>query len=217
MPTIDYAPSIGPNCRAKYHLRRRYARFAVNGVFDWQVTPPRSCIAYLEADFVGVFERQDLEIRDGSLRNRKWGTSYFHELSELTEAALDRRYPTGRSRHDHLCQNFRSTIRSGKRVLLAFSQGIDEPTRQELVAALRAYAGDTELHFVFEPQDGGPWPSWRGDEKLWNALLAPYRLPLWPSLMAAGMRAGKAVLRRARKPKRERVPPDEQPAAGNSA
>jgi hypothetical protein len=70
MPMIDYALSIGPNCRAKYHLRRRYARDAVNGVFDWQGTPASSCIAYLEADFIGVFEREDLEIRAGSLRKQ---------------------------------------------------------------------------------------------------------------------------------------------------
>jgi hypothetical protein len=216
MPMIDYALSIGPNCRAKYHLRRRYARYAVNGVFDWQGTPASSCIAYLEADFIGVFEREDLEIRAGSLRNKRFGTSHFHELAELTEAALDRRYPTGRSRHDHLCRNFRSIIRSGKRVLLAFSDAIDEPTKADLVAALRAYAGRTELHFVFEPQESGPWPSWRGDKKLWDQLLAPYRLPPWHSLMAGGMRAGKAVAGYFQKRKRKRVPPAELPSPGTT-
>ena len=193
MPTIDYALSIGPNCRAKYHLRRHFGRSAVNGVFDWQMTPVGSCMAYLDADFVGLFERDDLHIRDGALRNKRWGTTHLHQLPSRTEAALDAHYATARSRHDHLCENFRSAIRSGKRVLIAFSRPIENEVRDALITRLRAYAGTTELFFVFEPP-GGPWQSWKGDSKLWNRLLAPYRLRPWPAFAAAARRVARFVV-----------------------
>lgn len=198
MPTIDFALSIGPNCRAKHHLRRRLGSYAINGVLDWQVTPAAACLAYIDADFTGMFDRDDLDIRDGVVWNSRWGTSHQHEFpANLSNAGLDEHYPRARSRHDHLCDNFRSTMQTGNRVLLAFSGIINDDAKQRLVDAYSAYGRKAELFFIFEPHDDPSYkPSaadWQGDGALWDRLLDPYRLGVWPSLNVAGQRVAKVA------------------------
>lgn len=175
---IDYALSIGPHCRAKYQLRHRFGAIAVGGVFDWQITPLDTVLRYVNCDFRGLFELRDLELRRGRVWNREVGTSHQHEFPHgmETDTELKAAYDRARSRHDHVCQTTRATLRSGRPVLLAFSRLVDDEARQQVIAAFRHYAGGGghNLHFVFEPVKVPATADWRGDPTVWKALLQPY-------------------------------------------
>ena len=177
MPAIDYALSLGPNCRAKYHLRRRFGFGSPNCVFDWQVTPPAALQAYIEQDFNGMYERDDLYIKNGCVFNRRYNTSHQHEFPRgTTEQTLSEHYPAARARHDYLYQRTRSLLRGHARLLLAFSRPISDDTSQSLRKTLRGYSPHLRFEWLQEPEGGADGNDWTGNSAVWDALLAPYSL-----------------------------------------
>lgn len=173
MPTIDLALSIGPNCRAKYHLRRKFGACAPSGIFDWQVTPPAAIHAYLERDFQGLFELDDLQTQDGIVWNSRFGTSHEHEFPAGIDD-LERHYARARARHDHLCRNTRRYLTGDRRLLLGFSR----PVPTDVVAGIRAqvvrYSPQIRCELVAEPEGLARSDDWKGNLRVWDELLAPY-------------------------------------------
>jgi len=119
--TYQRLMSIGPDCRAFYHIMKMDAfttrtnlhisrRVFRKGVFAWQGTPSEAFIDYLRNDFDGMFERGDLAVRDGRVFNVRFGTSHLHAFSDPSEAGIDRHYAAARGRHDHLCAVAREAI-----------------------------------------------------------------------------------------------------------
>lgn len=50
-------------------------------IFDWQITPVAAALAYLERDFVGVFEREDLAVSpQGEVVHRWLHTRHPHDF-----------------------------------------------------------------------------------------------------------------------------------------
>ncbi|WP_156342832.1 hypothetical protein [Devosia sp. A16] len=176
MQRVRAAISLGPNCRGKHHLLRVFGDASPSGVFDWQVTPPEALQCYLRQDFAGLFEREDLVVKEGVVWNARYRTSHQHEFPRgLTAAELDAHYPAARARHEHLCRRTRSRLRGRGPLLLVFSR----PVPGEVVAGVRAavsrYNPRLTFHLVAEPPEGAVG-DWTGSAEVWDALLAPFRI-----------------------------------------
>jgi hypothetical protein len=125
--------SLGYSCEVKYQLsrtlfRRKYPdgaeedlrrmlmtpdygqRSFERHIFDWQITPFAAVLEYLERDFEGVFEREDLHVEDGAVAHRRLKTRHPHDFhpygGRLDEAAIDRGYAAARSKFDYLAGKF---------------------------------------------------------------------------------------------------------------
>lgn len=97
--TFHQAVSLGISCQVIYQLRRHLGdEFCSSGVFDMQVTPPSALIEYLQRDFRGMFERDDLVEENGIVFNQRFLTEHLHEFPN----GLERSYEDARSRHDYL-------------------------------------------------------------------------------------------------------------------
>lgn len=171
MITIDCALSIGPTCAAAFHLRRRFKRHAVRGVFDWQVTPVDALIRYLQADFTGLMELPDLE-QWPSVRNKRFDTLHPHEFPVPVQAA----YPAAYDRHLFLCQQTRLALRGNGRVLLQASEAMHPMHLVRIEDAVRRYS--PKLKFTLQngparPPDG---EDWRGSETVWDGVLSTVRV-----------------------------------------
>lgn len=100
--------------RAAIHSRRASAVFPRH-LFDAQITPLKGLLAYLEQDFAGVFERDDLFVgRFGMVEHRHLGTMHPHEFHPvegvLDAAVIDAQYPAARAKFDRLAQRFRDHL-----------------------------------------------------------------------------------------------------------
>lgn len=185
---IDYAMSIGPRCAAAANLRDAFRHHAARSIFDWQVTPVDSFIRYLEADFRGAFERDDLRQDGGEVSNVRFGTRHPHEFKDslLPDAA----YANARSRHDYLCRRTRGLLLSPYRLLLQLSERIEDHDMNRIEAAIRAY--NPALQFILS---NGPAidyeANWKGEASDWGAILSGYSISAMSRIGAlASMAAG---------------------------
>ena len=85
-------------------------------IFEWQLTPFRAVCDYLERDFQGIFEREDLVIGPlGCAYNRRFKTHHLHEFEILQHAAggvltpelIDEGYEQAREKVEARCEVFR--------------------------------------------------------------------------------------------------------------
>ncbi len=229
--TQDAAPwepiSLGYQCEVKAQLSRAlYVRLHPGGpreeferqlltpdlgqrsferhIFDWQITPFQAVLAYLESDFRGVFDREDLApAADGSgeVEHRRLLTRHPHDFHPidgvLDHAAIDRQYPEARAKFEHLAGKFRRLLRTPGRFLYVFRQIriYDETLR--LHQQLSAHDPAHEAHILYvglpgedqwlaglEPLATKAWAppaapgplAWEGDDGAWDAVLAPFAL-----------------------------------------
>jgi hypothetical protein len=132
-----YQPiALGSTCEAKFHICRKLyssfydkkseAGFRVQMMppergrrhygwqtFDWQRVPFANMLDWLERDFEGVLEREDLRI-DGEFIMHRAGTEHSHQFhgfkTDWTEEDLDRAYPAIRRNFDKCVVEFRQLL-----------------------------------------------------------------------------------------------------------
>ncbi len=97
-------------------------------LFDWQGTPFRALCAYLENDFEGVFERDDLEPDGERILHRRLGTEHHHDFEMVvrpdgppTHAYIDEGYPAARARFEAMAEDFRRHLRTAGDFLYVLS------------------------------------------------------------------------------------------------
>jgi hypothetical protein len=128
-------------------------------LFDWQGAPARSVIAYLEQDFQGLFEREDLQAINGGVLHRKWRTEHFHDFEGLTdrdnpiitEAMIDQNYAVARQRFETLCEAFRHhLVEPGPFLYVHVCEDIpNELTTRLLLQQLAARSPDHRFHLLY--------------------------------------------------------------------
>lgn len=132
-----YEPvSLGSFCEAKFQICRKlysdyYGKTSETGfriqmmppehgqrqydwhAFDWQRTPFPVLLDWLEKDFDGVFEREDLRVEGDFIMHRS-GSEHSHQFhgfsSDWTEETLDRAYPSVRKAFERRVAQFRSLL-----------------------------------------------------------------------------------------------------------
>lgn len=168
MVTFDYALSIGPTCAAAHHLRRAFKRHALHGIFDWQITPIDAFEAYLNRDFQGCLEYEDLLFERGKVSNRSTGTVHVHEFDDH-DINRSMTFAKAKARHIYLCSQTRDALQ-GKygKLLLQLSETRPSAELDRMNSMVRHY--NPTLRFTIN--NGPPLPlpheDWRGDLDLWN-------------------------------------------------
>lgn len=181
-------------------------------VFDWQITPYAALLAYLEQDFAGVFEREDLFVDDdGIVVHRRLGTRHPHDFhgdaGPMTPAALDAQYPAARAKFAHLAVKFLDHLRQPGPFLYICSGAPDRSQAVRLIAQLSRHAGHQfQLLFVMpgpadalaglDPRaacvvqqpgvDKPPTQQWEGDDGDWDRIFSglDVGLPRGPAFTA---------------------------------
>ncbi len=227
MATETFEPiSLGYSCEVKYQLSRvLYARKFPDGdenefrnmllspeygqrhferhIFDWQIVPFAAVLAYLERDFQGVFEREDLYVDNGEVTHRQLGTRHPHEFHAvngvLDDAAIDAGYPAARGKFDHLANKFREHLKQPGPFLYVHKEIriYDEAVR--LMQLLRArnpahafkllfvgYDGEDQMLDALQGEVFKAWApmtadkpqdrQWEGDNRRWDEILKPWSL-----------------------------------------
>lgn len=168
--------SLGPNCRAKFQIQRVYGKhIAKRGVFDWQVTPGSAFLEYLSRDFRGMFEKQDLVLEGGIVKNARFATSHNHEFPfDIAEGQIDALYADARRRHDFSCATTRAALNNGLSTLFVLAG----PVPDEVTSALRqhlAQASPTKAFYILEaPVDDET--DWRGTAEIWDRHFAAFQI-----------------------------------------
>jgi hypothetical protein len=168
-------------------------------IFDWQVTPLPAVTAYIDRDFVGIFERENLVVdeRLGIARNNRFDvihTHAFHPLGTLTEADIDAQYPVARCKIEYLAAKFRRLLDRERGEVLFIASHIPPADEVErLIGALSrraprlryrlAFVGksDASIHdlsalgvrrFIVNADAGKPSElAWEGDDSSWETVL----------------------------------------------
>jgi hypothetical protein len=218
--------SLGYSCEVKYQLSRAlFARKYPDGVeedlrrmlltpeygqrnferhiFDWQITPFPAVLDYLERDFQGVFEREDLCVEGDEVVHRRLKTRHPHEFHArdgvLDESCIDAGYPVARSKFDHFAAKFRAHLaRPGPFLYVVRDIRIyDEAVR--LVNLLRGASPDHAFKMLFVGYDGDdqmldalagevfkahaplqtskpPGRAWEGEDAAWDRVLESWNL-----------------------------------------
>jgi hypothetical protein len=172
-------------------------------IFDWQITPFPAVLEYLERDFEGVFERDDLRIEDGEVVHRRLMTRHPHDFGRregpLDDAAIDAGYANARAKFDHLAAKFLAHLGRPGPFLYVFKdiRIYDEAVR--LSALLRKHNRDHAFKLLFIGYEGEdqmlaalendvfkgwiPHASgkpagreWEGHDASWDRILAGWRL-----------------------------------------
>ncbi len=98
-------------------------------IFDWMIAPLPAVCAYLENDFHGVFEREDLELHDGGrkVRHRTLLTIHPHDFRPgkdglYSEATIDQQYADARAKFEYLAERFRRHLTSPGPYLYVFKE-----------------------------------------------------------------------------------------------
>ncbi len=86
----------GPACETAFQSKRVFGKARCpSGIFDSQITPRNALLEYLSNNFIGMFERRDLELRGTCVINRRLGTQHPHEFKDFP---IDARYQLARRR-----------------------------------------------------------------------------------------------------------------------
>jgi len=92
-------------------------------IFDWQITPVSSVCEYIESDFTGIFEREDLELTGdiNHVKNRRFGTYHPHLFHPpngvMTQELLNAQYAEAKSKMDWLSSKFQANLRLKQTIL----------------------------------------------------------------------------------------------------
>jgi hypothetical protein len=224
---LIYEPiSLGHTCEVKYQISRALffranphappdavrhlinqnlgSRYFPRHIFDFQVTPFSAVCNYLERDFEGVFEREDLFVdpATGHVTHCTLWTSHPHDLCPpeggADEGLIDREYAGARAKFEHLAERFRRHLERPGRFLYVFMEYRAAHEAETLLRLLSRHEGHlAHLLLVDAPERamdiGGlegrvfkaarrpvrgkaPEHVWEGDDAGWDAALAPFRL-----------------------------------------
>jgi hypothetical protein len=187
---------LGPDCRTIHQIRERFGRVSGRrGVFDWQGTPPAAVIEYLRRDFAGMFERDDLQIADGKVSNRRFGTSYKHLFPDgATEEVVNARYPAVRKKHERWCRTTRGLIRNGLSTLFVLGLPVASRDMDEMSVLLENAAPGRDF-LLLAPPDGDSRDDWRGNYDLWRRHFSRFSIepPLGRRINLKFYRLGKRM------------------------
>jgi hypothetical protein len=175
-------------------------------VFDWQITPFTAVLEYLERDFEGVFEREDLFLNaDGEVEHRRLGTRHPHDfrpMGGLTADSIDLGYADARSKFDHLARKFLAHLEQPGPFLYVFREVrvYDEAVRLIDLLKRRNPAHEVKILFVGAPGETDQWMTaldgtvfkawipltadkpadrqWEGQDAGWDAALEDWRLTI---------------------------------------
>jgi len=153
--------SLGQTCACAHQINRFRLMSAARSrslppkresfLFDWQITPLSAVVASVSADFAGLFEREDLIVRDGVVVHRRLDIQYPHHFATLegvaSEATIDEHFERVRARHDHLSRKMLSVVNSAGPVLYVVS-GEPDTTASKLLEALGRHRGH-RFHVAF--------------------------------------------------------------------
>lgn len=192
--------SLGYACEVKHQIARwaskNTARVAPEGtdeyrqnrlvrhLFDWQITPVDAAIIYLEQDFRGVFELEDLELTGDSdvVRHRILKTRHPHEFlpadgSEVTEQTLRDLYPDARRKFDYLAERFRRRLQSRTPTLFISTHSREDSVLRRAVEALEARrsGAPTKLLVVFDQEE------WAAGDDVGGKLIRDWREAATPN------------------------------------
>lgn len=223
-----YEPiSLGYSCEVKYQLSRAlYTRKFPDGeefdlrrmlmtdeygqrsferhIFDWQITPFAAVLEYLERDFQGVFERDDLFLNPhGEVEHRRLRTVHPHDfkpMGGLTEALIDAGYAKARGKFDHLARKFLTHLTRPGPFLYVFREVRIYSEAERLIELLKRKnpGHDCKILFVGYPGETDQWMTalegtvfkawipltsdksadrqWEGQDQGWDEALKDWRL-----------------------------------------
>jgi hypothetical protein len=222
-----YEPiSLGHTCEVKYQLSRAVFcgsnphapadavrhlfgqdlgnQYFPRHIFDFQITPFSAVCEYLERDFHGVFEREDLIIdpATGHVTHKTLWTSHPHEFwpptGEADQALIDREYAEARFKFEYLAERFRRHLERPGRYLYVFME-YRAPHEVETLLRLLSRHEDHVAHLLLVDSPGREMDltglegrvfkaarrpvsgktadqAWEGDDAGWDAALAPFDL-----------------------------------------
>jgi hypothetical protein len=177
------------------------------GLFDWQTAPLEAVCAYLERDFQGVFEREDLIVENNEVWHQTLRTNHIHEFENIRRDGvvlpemIDVGYPGVRRKFDRLVDKFREHLRTPGDFLYVSTDIQPEPQVRRLIDLLQARSPEHRFHLLFvafedldhdlsalrdtvtvakRPRETGKSPGviWEGNDAAWDAALAPFKLSL---------------------------------------
>lgn len=168
--------SFGNDCRSGFQIRRYFGKDrCLPTIFDRQVTPPEAIYAYLENDFRGMFEADDVVRVGDHLYNMRYGTKYAHEVDD----AARRSFAAGKAEHERLCELTRNALLGDAPVLAVVHWGRAFKCPTELITKLHDYSPDHEVLVVRDLGSGTPGQaSWRGDNSQWDKAFSPFGEPI---------------------------------------
>lgn len=132
----DSYVSLGSNCEPAFQLRRLWGR-DISSYFNWMVTPLPALVDILEADFEGLFARENLvPVHDHTMvRDTRFGVAFhspFHaRLGAVFEGPeFDRMHAIHLAKLAYLAAKFRAQAKGETRVLYIHKTDIDDPRPQ---------------------------------------------------------------------------------------
>ncbi|CAN5220291.1 hypothetical protein BH09PSE2_BH09PSE2_19130 [soil metagenome] len=177
-------------------------------LFDWQVTPTAAAVEYLERDFQGVFEREDLTTPEAADVEHRWLRTRhphdFHAVDGVVNGStVDAQYPQVRQRFEHLAERFRRHLREPGEFLYIHNERPTPELAARLLAGLDTGAAGRSFQLLFadftpesqaladvDPRisqvvlaaqiDKPPDRSWEGDDAAWEAIFARFPIRLEP-------------------------------------
>lgn len=189
MAVFQQIVSLGPNCRAKFHIRKIFGEhISRRGVFDWQVTPVPAVAEYIRRDFNGLFERDDLHVVDGVVFNKRFGTSHMHEFpKDIAENTLDALYAKAREGHDIWCAVSRMALNNDLSTLFVLARPVSAGDMAE-ISGLIEKARPGRRFLLLAAPEGDHDNHWSGDHEVWKAHLSTFQIR-WPlsAIMAEQM------------------------------
>jgi hypothetical protein len=177
------------------------------GLFDWQSAPLEAVCTYLERDFQGVFEREDLIVENNEVVHRTLHTNHIHEFENIRRDGvvlpemIDVGYPNVRRKFDKLTEKFQEHLQTPGDYLYVSTDLQPEPQVSRLIDLLQARSPDHRFHLLFvsfedvhhdlsalgdkvtiahRPRESGKIQGmqWEGNDAAWDAALAPFKLSL---------------------------------------
>jgi len=174
-------------------------------IFDWMIVPRAAVYAYLERDFQGVFEREDLVIDGSTVLHRTLLTYHPHDFANgpdgrLTEAMVDEQYANFRSKYEFLAERFRAHLKTPGPYLYIYKEMLKRDDAERLMALLQQGSPDHRFEILFVDTEGavnqvlndpkihkGWLPpgcaksserQWEGQDEAWDKVLNPFNLGL---------------------------------------
>lgn len=172
------------------------------GIFDMQLTQPHAVNEYLQRDFEGVFEKEDLKLIDNGLdvQNDRFQVTHPNLFKKngpvLTESEFEAGYPAARAKLELLAARFRTELSSREPHLYVLSEAPSAETLVELYETVAArvhhpfrflvHTRSPDVHRrlvefegvdLFLANDRIDKPAahqWEGDDREWDRAFAAY-------------------------------------------
>jgi Putative papain-like cysteine peptidase (DUF1796) len=111
---FDLVVSLGHRCQTAQHLRRMMIHSGTMP-FDWIISSIDGVTEAIESDFDGMFQPQQLELRDDCVIDHRFGFIYVHDFPIHADYLAER--PRVCRRQEMLIRRFRAAVASDTRIL----------------------------------------------------------------------------------------------------